>query len=382
MKILSLNAGSATLKFALFDMSKGSTLPRGMVDRLGQDDATLSIEGEDATSVGHVKMPEAVRLALEHAGEVDAIGCRVVHGGALFDRATRIDPDVIDAIRKLAPLAPLHNAQDLEVIEAVRKLRPNHPIVAVFDTTFHRTLPAIARRYAVPTPLAEVRRFGFHGISYRYIAEQMEAARGTRKGRLILCHLGSGASICAVRDGQSIETSMGMTPLEGLVMGTRSGDIDPGAVLYLLRETGMTVDHVDRLLNHESGLLGLSGRSADVRELEEAGDSESEFALDAFAYRVAKYVGAYSVVLDGLDALVFSGGIGENSSEMRRRICCRLKSIGISEPRETSAIGTATCLSGSQSPSVWVVRTDEERQIANETLEAISDSMAEKTSIP
>ena len=384
MRILSLNAGSSTLKFALFDLASGQRLTRGVVDRLGQDEALLTMtigDGKEISEqVGHIKMPEAVSHVLDRIGEIDAVGCRVVHGGDRFECATLVNSDVVQTILELAPLAPLHNARDLDVIKAVQKLRPEHSLVAVFDTTFHRTIPALAERYAIPSAHAKekfVRRFGFHGISYRYVIDKMEAVRGTKDGRIVACHLGNGASICAVLNGESIETSMGMTPVEGLVMGTRSGDIDPGAVLYLLREAKMTVSQVDYLLNHESGLLGLSGQSGDVRELEglaSKGDPEAEFALESFAYRVAKYVGSYSVVLNGLNALVFTGGIGEHSADMRGRICRRLGSLGIGEPTGQIGGDAVTCLSGSQVPSVWVVRTDEERQIANETLSVISSA--------
>ncbi|MDR3689056.1 MAG: acetate/propionate family kinase [Fimbriimonas sp.] len=385
MKILAFNAGSSTLKFGLFDPDQNRVWMRGMLDHLGTDEATCSID-EDCTrttdSVGGMRLPDAVKHVLDRVGKPDGIGCRVVHGADQFDKAVLMTSDVVSAIRDLAPLAPLHNARDIDVIHSVQKLCPDRPLAAVFDTSFHRTMPQVAVRYAIPSEHAEerfVRRFGFHGISYRFIVDRMEEALGTQASRIVACHLGNGASVCAILNGTSIDTSMGMTPLEGLVMGTRSGDIDPGAVLFLMREAKMTIKQVDDLLNHESGLLGLSRKSSDLREVEEAasqGDTDCEFALDAFAYRAAKYVGAYTVALGGLDALVFSGGIGEHSREMRRRICRRLGALGIDEPEDLTGRAVSTCLSGSRTPSIWVVRTDEERQIAVETLAVMTNTQS------
>jgi len=348
MKILALNAGSSTLKYALFEDLQ--LLDRDIVEGVGSLPAVLS--------------------------EVDAVGSRVVHGGDKFKQATRVTPEVIAGIRELGALAPLHNPRDADLLSSVLDARPGLPVVAVFDTSFHQTLPALASTYAIPSKLG-VRRYGFHGISYRYIVGRLEKELGHRLGKFVLCHLGNGSSVCAIRDGVSVDTSMGLTPLEGLVMGTRSGDIDPGIVEYLVRTAGMSLEQIDSMLNHESGLLGVSGKSGDVRKLEELagqGDEVAEFALDLFAYRVAKYVGGYAVVLDGLDGLVFSGGIGEHSADVRARICARLGSLGvsISEPDEIS--DEVTCLSASVRPGVWVVKTDEERQIAVETAELLRTS--------
>ena len=337
MRVLAINPGSSSLKFALFE---GETcLERG------------NIEGRpDELSVS--------KLISDH--QVGAIGCRVVHGGDLFMDSVRVTEQVLSGIQSLAPLAPLHNHIDAAVLRIAMQRRPEIPVIAVFDTAFHRTMPRVARCYAVPQSLG-IRRFGFHGIAYSFIARTMP----TLFRRVVACHLGNGASVCAMLDGQSIDTSMGFTPLEGLMMGTRSGNIDPGAVLYLLRNKRMTIDQVDHTLNHESGLLGVSGISSDVREL--SGHTGGEFALDLFAYRVAQTIGAYAVALGGLDALVFSGGIGEHSSEVRSRVCGKLSALGIdaqiSEPTDASAsrIGEGT-------PSVWVVRVDEEAEIARETV--------------
>ncbi|HWD38609.1 MAG TPA: acetate/propionate family kinase [Fimbriimonas sp.] len=377
MKVLSLNAGSSSLKFAAFSAQKEGQeeILRGSIENLGTDHARLNISSSGAAGGVPVRtLGEAVGHVLSLAPRVDAVGCRVVHGGTRFTESALVDDGVIEAIKELAPLAPLHNAHDVEVLNAVRKARAGTPVVAVFDTAFHRTLPDLARRYALPEGLDEVRRFGFHGISYQYISNRMKEVLAAGQDRLIVCHLGNGSSVCAIKDGQSMETSMGMTPLEGLVMGTRSGDLDPGALLYLLREKGMSEKEVDDLLNRQSGLLGVSGLSSDVRELETAatnGNRQAAFALDLFAYRVAKYVGAYSVVLDGFDALVFSGGIGQHSHRVRSSVCSRLASLGVGLPAEANDSKTLCRLSVGR-PSVWVARTDEEWQIAAETREPAS----------
>jgi len=255
------------------------------------------------------------------------------------------------------------------------------PVVAVFDTGFHRTLPPTAANYALPKDLVEahkLRRYGFHGISYRFVSELLRAKPGSKADRLVVCHLGSGASACAILNGESIDTSMGMTPLEGLVMGTRSGDVDPGLILYLERELHIHMREIDRLLNSQSGLAGLSGLSDDVRELERAaakGHQPSELALEVFAYRIAKYIGAYSVALEGLDMLAFCGGIGENSASVRQRICRRLSFMGVqlgdANAAPDLAGGSARVDANGQIP-IWVVKTDEERQIARETVSRLS----------
>jgi len=361
MKLLSLNAGSSSLKYGVFEVESDASVDRGQI----------------ALSDGHCLVNEVRQLVSKYP-DVDAIGVRVVHGGEEFTEATVVTESVICRIQALSSLAPLHNPRDLEVIQAAISSNGRARVVAVFDTGFHSTLSPLAASYALPADIIQdlqVRRYGFHGISYRYVASQMAQATGSAKGRMIACHLGSGASVCAIRDGLSVETSMGMTPVEGLIMGTRCGDLDPGALLYILRETGMSIDDADNLINHDSGLLGLSKMSADVRLLEaasEKGDANAEFALEAFAYRVAKYIGAYSVVLNGLDQLVFSGGIGENSAEMRRRVCRRLGLLGISPCLRAVGPGTASQISSDVKPTVWVVKTDEERQIADEAFVALA----------
>lgn len=364
MNILALNSGSSSLKFRLFSITAGAetVLTEGTVERMEAD----------------ALLPAAQKaIAQCQPFGIDAIGHRVVQGGARFFEPTRITPEVLNDLRALRELDPLHNPTEVALIEAAQKLLPNVPAVAVFDTAFHRTLPEVAWRYALPTDLSDrlrLRRYGFHGISHRYVSERLlhclgRAASGTR---LITCHLGSGASVCAIKDGQSVDTSMGLTPLEGLVMGTRSGDVDPGLLLYLLRTQNMTAEALDDLLNHQSGLKGLAGQS-DVRDLEQAagaGDARAALALDIFAYRVRKYLGAYAAALGGLDAVAFTGGIGEHSAAMRERSCRGLEFLGLrlDARRNQAAVGgDAMHISLDSVPvQIWVIPTDEERQIARE----------------
>ena len=369
MNILALNSGSSSLKFRLLALSPGSeaVLAEGTVERLTAADLRPAAEKAFA---------QCRPLG------IDAVGHRVVHGGPRFSEPTRITPESLDALRGLRDLDPLHNPAEVALIEAAQALGPEVPVVAVFDTAFHRTLPETAWRYALPADLADrlhLRRYGFHGISHQYVSGRLLdcLGRGPEGTRLITCHLGSGASLCALAGGKSVDTSMGLTPLEGLVMGTRSGDVDPGLLLYLLRTQGMTADALDDLLNHQSGLKGLAGRS-DVRDLEQAaqaGDARAEVALEIFAVRVRKYLGAYAAILGGLDAVAFTGGIGEHSAPMRARICRGLEFFGLrlDPARNGAAAGGAAQVSAENSSvPVWVIPTDEERQIAREVAALLS----------
>jgi len=346
MNILVLNAGSSSLKFKLFDARSATemnVLANGAVDRIGTPQLSVRTSpgqsGAVEVSAVH-SMRDAAELVFQRLvpPPVGAIGYRVVHGGDRFEEPARITSEVVDDIVALSELAPLHNAAALDCIRAGQRLMPQTTAVAVFDTSFHRTLPEVARRYAIPRALADqhhLHRFGFHGISHRYVSKQLLKCIGRSSpagSRLITCHLGNGASLCAIRDGKSIDTSMGLTPLEGLIMGTRSGDVDPGLVLHLMRVLKMSADDIDDLLNHRSGLLGLSGRSADVRDLENAagaGDVNAQAALESFAYRCRKYIGAYAAALGGVDGIAFTGGIGEHSSGTRGRILRGLEFLGV-----------------------------------------------------
>ena len=387
--ILVLNAGSSSLKFRLLKSGISAGEPEqiladGLVEKWGTSEASmrLSIGSKTAErmSVAAESPEEAARHAIRACLPlgIDALGHRVVHGGAKFDWPVRIDDEVVQQIEAVSHLAPLHNGLALAGIRAGLKLLPDCPAVAVFDTAFHRTLPEVAYRYAIPRELADrhdLRRFGFHGISHQYVSqlllEQLDRpAAGTR---LITCHLGNGSSLCAIRDGISVDTSMGLTPMEGLVMGTRSGDIDPGLVLHLINALGMSGNEVDDLLNRKSGLLGLSGRSGDMRDLEQAvaaGDGRCELALKAFAYRVRKYIGAYAAVLGGVDAIAFAGGIGEHSAQTRARICRGMDWLGlrVDANRNGSAAGDKPAMISSDDSPVqaWVIPTDEECQIARD----------------
>jgi len=406
VNILVLNPGSATLKFGLYqmrDLSKTSptadsatVLARGIVEPIGPPQSELKmfvakqkpmIEPVEATTPVQA-VEQIIRRLLAYLGEntqtptaIDAVGCRVVHGGARLVNPTRVTASVLDELRALKELAPLHIPADVAILEKVQQSLPETPVIAVFDTAFHQTLTEVARTYALPIELCArygLRRYGFHGISHAYVSERLieRLGRGAKGTKIITCHLGSGASVCAVRDGQSIDTSMGLTPLEGLVMGTRSGDVDPGLVLYLIRTAGMSASEVDSLLNNQSGLRGLSGLSADVRDLEQAereGDKSAELALEVFAYRARKYIGAFAAVLEGLDGIAFTGGIGEHSASMRSRICQGLGFLGLrlDEELNEAANGRVAMRISDDSGSVqvWVIPTDEEREIAWSTYE-------------
>jgi acetate kinase len=403
MKILVLNPGSSTLKFGLYDVSEQAV-------------ALLKSGTEDLKTARPDAISDATRQVITPLEEKpEALGCRVVHGGEKFLQTTRVTPDVLAEIRALGTLAPLHNPLSAAALEAALQLLPETPAVAVFDTAFHRTLPAVARTYALPYELSEQHalwRYGFHGIAHQNISERLrahlEGCRVTGVGcrenptpetehqtpqepirhptpdtrhplRLITCHLGSGASVCAIRNGESIDTSMGLTPMEGLVMGTRSGDIDPGLLLYLQNEIGMTAKDLDGLLNKKSGLLGLSGVSNDLRDIEKAaseGNERAALAMEIFAYRVAKTIGAYAVALEGFDALAFSGGIGEHSATMRNRICRRLVFLGLLlDPARNAETNPADiyCISADDSKiTAYIVPADENAQIAHETFQLLS----------
>lgn len=364
MNVLVLNSGSSSLKWQLRSEPEGARLASGTVERIG-----------DGGPPDHAAAIAQVLDALPAGSVVDAVGHRIVHGGERFTTPTLVDDDVVAAIEALAPLAPLHNPPGLAGIRAVRSRVPEMPQVAVFDTAFHATLPERAWRYAVPEALhAElgVRRYGFHGTSFAFCAAAAAEHLGVERFTGVIAHLGNGASVCAVADGASVDTSMGMTPLAGLVMGTRCGDLDPGVVLHLLRH-GRSTDDVDALLNRGSGLLGMTG-SGDLRtvtERAEAGDEAARVALEVAAYRVAGTVAQYQVALGGVPALVLTGGIGEHSAAFRAAVVTLLAPLGMAlDPVRNAAGSDATVWPGSPAGSavpVLVVATDEERVIASQT---------------
>ncbi|GAB2982279.1 acetate/propionate family kinase [Frigoribacterium salinisoli] len=389
--VLVVNSGSSSFKYQLIDLEGERRLASGLVERIGEatgqtkhrNDVTGEETSSDATAIadheaGFEVMLDAFR---EHGPSFDehppvAVGHRVVHGGEEFDRATVVDDDVEAAIDRLSALAPLHNPANLQGIRAAKRSFPDVPHVAVFDTAFHQTLAPAAYTYAIDAELARqhsVRRYGFHGTSHKYVSEQTAAflGRPLSELKIIVLHLGNGASVAAIDGGRSVETSMGMTPLEGLVMGTRSGDIDPAAVFHLHREAGLGFDELETLLNKRSGLLGLTG-SGDMRDVQDSasrGDAVSEAALAVYRHRIRHYVGAYVAQLGGLDAVVFTAGVGENNALLRRRTLAGLDVLGIrvDDDRNELASREARRISPDGAPvAVLVVPTDEELEIARQ----------------
>ncbi len=397
MKILVLNAGSSSLKFELFDMPAERALASGLVERIGGEGSRLvwRADGDEIVVERSIDdhalglelvlqvLTDGPSAPLESLGQVGAVGHRVVHGGEAFAHPVRIDAEVEAAIEDHAELAPLHNPPNLLGIRVARRVLPEVPHVAVFDTAFHQTLPPEAYLYALPYDQytqGRVRRYGFHGTSHRFVASRAAALLGRPlEGlRLVSCHLGNGASIAAIDGGRSVDTSMGLTPLEGLVMGTRCGDLDPAIPLFLQRERGMSAEQVDRLLNKQSGMLGLSGISNDLRSIEraaQAGEPRARLALDVYCYRIRKYVGAYTAVLGRVDALVFTAGVGENSDLVRAGVLEGLAPMGYAlEPAKNEGLrGREADISAAGSRSrILVVPTDEERMIALDTYELAS----------
>jgi len=393
MKVLVINAGSSSVKFHLYQMPEAEVLAMGIVEKIGQEDSALSYSYPGGTHTIPADVEDvhgAMELilqtlvsdevgVLQEMSEIGAVGHRVVHGGEEFTGSVIIDEKVIASIEKFADLAPLHNPPNLEGILAVQHHLPNIKQVACFDTAFHATIPKVAYMYALPYELYEkygIRRYGFHGISHRYVARRAAALMGKGKYDIntITCHLGNGCSITAVKDGHSVDTSMGLTPLEGVPMGTRSGDLDP-AILFYLEEKGYDSKALKALCNTQSGLLGLSGVSNDVRELMEfarKGDERAKLATDVFCYRIKKYIGAYAAVLDTVDAVVFTGGIGENAVYMREKICDAVSQIGLQLDREANKIAVAKEAEISTRDSdvkVFVIPTNEQVAIANDTYE-------------
>jgi len=312
---------------------------------------------------------------INDVSEIDAIGHRVVHGGEKFKESCLITDEVIETIRELSPLAPLHNPAGILGIEAARKVFGNIPMVAVFDTAFHSTMPPKAYMYAIPYEYYEkygVRRYGFHGTSHKYVTKRAIELMGRKDIKLVNCHLGNGSSLSAVKDGKCQDTSMGLTPLAGVPMGTRSGDIDPAVVQFVMNKYGMSADECLNMLNKKSGVLALSGVSSDFRDIEngaEEGNENCALALDKFAYEVRKYIGSYAAALGGLDCLVFTAGVGENSASMRARICEGLEFLGVKlDPEKNNTRGKEAIISADDSKvTVWVIPTNEELMIAQDT---------------
>jgi acetate kinase len=355
VRIFVVNSGSSSVKYAVVDPDSGQTIDDGIVERIGEAGSPVPDHAA------------AFRIALDSLGgdrDFAAVGHRVVHGGDRFRQATIVTPEVEAAIAELAPLAPLHNPANLEGIRAAAAALPGVPQVAVFDTAFHATLPPVAYTYAVPAELG-IRRYGFHGTSFSYVSREAARLLGNQDARMVILHLGNGASACAVAGGRSVETSMGMTPLEGLVMGTRSGDVDPGAILGL----GLLTEELDEVLNRHSGMLALAGRS-DMREVEDAaaaGDERAALALEVYAHRIRQYVGGYAAQLGGLDALVFTAGVGEHDAAMRARVVRGLEFLGLRLDHELNERHASTISTEDSKAAILVVPTNEELEIARQS---------------
>ena len=398
MRTLAVNCGSSTLKFKLIEVGNGNTGPGkerevagGTVDRVGADESEMDFSAEDGTSLeeralipDHGKALHAVLDWLRSTGLVrpdgpEAVGHRIVHGADHFAGPALIDDKVVSIIEKLTDLAPLHNGPSLTAIQAARKeLGSSVPMAAVFDTAFHRTMPEHAARYAIPQELADkhgIRRYGFHGTAHRYMTERYAAMTGTdpENARLITLQLGNGCSATAVRQGRSVETSMGFTPLEGLVMGTRSGNVDPSLAAFIARQEEVEVSEVETWLNKRSGLLGASGVSQDMRRLLEAeaqGDARASLAIEMFCHRAKSYLGSYLAVLGGADAVVFGGGIGENAPLIRERICADMEWCGLALDQELNVETVKSegrISTGESGVHAYVVSVDEEMMIAQDT---------------
>ncbi len=396
MNILVLNNGSSSVKYKLIDSDTKRVLAEGGVEKIGLPDSFIKFktpEGKKETV--EVSMPdhkEAIRQVfkvltdpekgvIRNLDEIDAVGHRVVHGMEYFNKSVLITPEVIARVKECYPVAPLHNPANITGIEAILDLLPEVPQVGVFDTAFHQTMPAKAYMYALPYEDYEkygIRRYGFHGTRHRYVSRRACEFLGLDydKQRIITCHIGNGGSITAIRDGKSVDTSMGLTPTEGLMMGTRVGDVDPGALTYLMERRDIGYKELQKIINKESGVLGVSGISNDMRDIEdgiEAGNERAILAMDMYEYHILKYIGAYTAVLGGADVIVFTGGVGENQTSTRETICKSLAYLGVTFNAEANKVrGSEIEISGPDSKiRVVVIPTDEELMIATDTAEIV-----------
>ncbi|MBQ9988721.1 MAG: acetate kinase [Clostridia bacterium] len=388
MKILVINAGSSSLKYQLIDMDTETVLCKGLCERIGIAGSVLTHKGpkqavvqqdmkdhNDAIALVIAALTDADHGVVKSMDEINAVGHRVLHGGSQFFQSSLINDEVIKAIEDNCDLGPLHNPANLMGIRACMNAMPGVPQVAVFDTAFHQTMPPKAYLYGLPYEAYEqfkVRRYGFHGTSHRYVSQRASEIMGYEEGlKLITCHLGNGSSIAAIKDGKCVDTSMGLTPLEGLVMGTRCGDMDPAAIKFLMDKTGMTIEEMDTYINKKSGVLSISGVSSDFRDLAaaaEEGNERAELALEVFAYRIQKYIGSYAAAMGGVDCIVFTAGIGENDSATRARILKGMEWIGIDFDEEANkGRGEIEISRPGSKVRVLVIPTDEEMTIARDT---------------
>ncbi|KEH97945.1 acetate/propionate family kinase [Clostridium massiliodielmoense] len=395
MKILVINCGSSSLKYQLIDMTSEQPIAQGLVDRIGIEGSILThkVNGKkykiEEEMKDHKKAIELVLNALineeygviKDMAEISAVGHRVVHGGEKYAESVLIDSEVMKALEEFIKLAPLHNPPNIIGINACKELMPNTPMVAVFDTAFHQTLPDYAYMYSLPYDLYEkhgIRKYGFHGTSHKYVSAMAAKVLGKsiEDLKLITCHLGNGSSLAAVKNGKCVDTSMGFTPLAGLTMGTRCGDIDPAIVTFLIKELNYSVDEVNKIMNKESGVLGISGISSDFRDILKAaaeGNERAELALNIFKNKVIQHIGAYTAVMGGVDAIVFTAGVGENSEPIRKRIVSELGFLGINLDKEKNKVmGEIETISTEDSKvRVLVIPTDEELMIARDTKEIV-----------
>ncbi|MFU0801294.1 MAG: acetate kinase [Xylanivirga thermophila] len=400
MKILVINAGSSSLKYQLIDMTDESVLAKGNAERIGIEDSILK---HLPTGREKVEIPapmkthtEAMKLVIKtlinpeygvikDMDEIAAVGHRVLHGGAKIFQSVVVDDDVKKVIKENFDLGPLHNPANLMGIEACQDVMPNTPMVAVFDTAFHQTMPEEAYMYALPYEAYEkysIRRYGFHGTSHRYISKRIAKLLGKSPEsiKIITCHLGNGSSVAAINGGKCVDTSMGLTPLEGLPMGTRCGSIDPAIIPFLMEKEDMTPEEMNVYMNKKSGVLGISGLSSDFRDLEKAaikGDKKATLALDMFCYSVKKYIGAYAAAMDGVDYIIFTAGIGENTPSVREKVCANLDYMGVKIDKKKNnqipgKLGKEGCISANDSKvGIYVVPTNEELMIARDTVEIL-----------
>lgn len=397
MKILVINCGSSSLKYQLIDMQNEEVIAKGLAERIGIEGSVLKHQPKGSEKITIERpMPthkEALQTlvdaltdnnygVIKNMSEISAVGHRVVHAGEKFAYSVVLNDEVMNALKECIEIAPLHNPPNIMGIEACKQIMPDVPMVGVFDTAFHQTMPKEAYIYAIPYEYYEkykIRRYGFHGTSHKYVSERAAEILGKPLSelKLITCHLGNGASIAAVKNGKSVETSMGFTPLEGLAMGTRCGDIDPAIVKYLADKENLDFTQVDQILNKKSGVLGISGVSSDFRDIEQAaenGNDRAKLALDVFVHKVKKYIGAYAAVMNGVDAVIFTAGLGENSPEIRRDVCKDMCFLGIELDEEKNKVrGKETIVSKEDSKvKVLLIPTNEELMIARDTKRLIN----------
>ncbi|MBL7112270.1 MAG: acetate kinase [Bacteroidales bacterium] len=397
MKIIVLNCGSSSIKYQLFDMTKKVALAKGLVDKIGlhgsyiihetQKGESVKLEGEIVDHQAGIEyvlgiLTSKKRGSLKSFDEIDAVGHRVVHGGEKFHDSVLINDEVIEKIEEVADLAPLHNPPNLKGILAIKELLPEVPQVGVFDTAFHQTMPQHAYMYAIPYPLYlkyGLRRYGFHGTSHRYVSKRAGEIlnKDIRELKTITCHLGNGASMAAIQFGKSVDTSMGLTPVEGLIMGTRTGDLDLGVLMYIMKKEEIGPVTTNTLINKHSGMLGVTGVSSDMREIDEEakkGNERAALGLDMYHYRIRKYIGSYAAAMGGVNVIVFTGGIGENAPYSRREICKNLEFLGLeldSSKNEGLRGKEAIISTDSSKVIVMVIPTNEELTIAEDTLRLV-----------